>query len=265
VKHLAVDMAYVRDVLVRLLETPSPSGRTDAVVHLIGNELDALGMPFFVTRRGALVAGLDGDQDSPDRAVVVHADTTGAMVAEIKATGRLRVVPVGNFSSRFAEGARVRVFADSDPAGGDVEELAGTIVPLLASGHAYGDAVDTQPGGWDHVEVRLDARTRMREQTQALGVNVGDFVALDSRPIITDTGFVNARHLDDKAGVAAALGAFKAVVESGVALPVSVHLLVTIAEEVGLVPATACRRTSRRWSRSTTPWWLPGRRRPRRG
>ncbi len=233
-KHLEIDMGYVTDVLVRLLETPSPSGRTDAVMHLVGDELEAMGLRFYLTRRGVLVAGLHGEQESPDRAVVVHADTTGAMVAEIKASGRLRVVPVGTFSSRFAEGARVRVFADSDPAGGDVDELVGTILPLLASGHAYGDDVDAQPGGWQHVEVRLDAPTWSAEQTRSLGVHVGDFVALDARPIVTETGFVNARHLDDKAGVAAALGAFKAVVESGVELPVSVHLLVTIAEEVGL-------------------------------
>ena len=35
-------------------------------------------------------------------------------------------------------------------------------------------------------------------------------------------------------GVAAALGAFKAIVDHGIAIPVTAHLLVTMAEEVGL-------------------------------
>ena len=39
----------------------------------------------------------------------------------------------------------------------------------------------------------------------ALGINVGDFVAIDSLPIVGDNGSVNARHLDGKAGVATAL------------------------------------------------------------
>jgi len=76
--------------------------------------------------------------------------------------------------------------------------------------------------------------TASAEETRTVGVQIGDFVSLDAQPIITSTGFVASRHLDDKAGVAAALGAFKAVVDAAVELPVSVHLLVTIAEEVGL-------------------------------
>ena len=62
---------------------------------------------------------------------------------------------------------------------------------------------------------------------------MGDFVALDSLPIVTDSGFVNARHLDGKAGVAAALGALHALCRDGRPVPHDVHLLVTIAEEVG--------------------------------
>ena len=51
--------------------------------------------------------------------------------------------------------------------------------------------------------------------------------------MVTTSGFVKARHLDDKAGVAAALAAFKAVRDAGVTVPVTAHLLVTSAEEVG--------------------------------
>lgn len=228
-KLLDIDMDYVSDLLLRLLRTPSPSGRTDDVMRLIGEELAALGIPFALSRRGVLTADLDGVQERPDRAVVVHADTVGCMVKGIEGSGRLRVVPIGTFSARFAEGARVMVFTDAPGV-----SLTGTVLPRKASGHTYGDAVDTQGVGWEHVEVRLDEFTTSRAETEALGVHVGDYVALDAAPVLTPNGFVNSRHLDDKAGVAAALGALKAVVETAVELPVSVHLLVTIAEEVGL-------------------------------
>src|SRR5680860_71712 len=36
-KLLPIDMDYVAELLVRLLRTPSPSGRTDEVHHLIGS------------------------------------------------------------------------------------------------------------------------------------------------------------------------------------------------------------------------------------
>lgn len=228
-KLLPIDMGYVQQVLLRLLHTPSPSGRTDEVMHLIGAELQALGVPFQLTRRGALVADLPGEQDSPDRAVVVHSDTIGCMVKAVKDNGRLQIRPVGTFSARFAEGARCLVLTD------DPDRFStGTVLPLLASGHTFGDEVDIQRAAWEQVEVRIDEAVASRAETEALGIHVGDFVHLLADPVVTASGFVNSRHLDDKAGVAAALGAVKAVAESGVPLPVSAHLLVTIAEEIGL-------------------------------
>ena len=50
------DRGWMVDTLLALLQTPSPSGRTDAVMQLIGGILDDLGVPFTLTRRGALAA-----------------------------------------------------------------------------------------------------------------------------------------------------------------------------------------------------------------
>ena len=227
-KLLTIDMDYVTDVLLRLLACPSPSGHTDDVMRLLGSEIDALGMRSQMTRRGSLVADFDGEEGNPDRAVVVHADTVGCMVKELKGNGRLRVVSVGTFSARFAEGATVTILTD-DPE----RRHTGTILPLKASGHTFGDEVDTEPIGWPYVEVRVDEPVFDEQGLRHLGIQVGDFVALEANPRITSSGFVCSRHLDDKAGIAAALGAFKAVIDHGLKPVVSAHLLVTIAEEVG--------------------------------
>jgi peptidase M42 family hydrolase len=227
-KPLDIDMDYVQDLLLRLLSCPSVSGRTDDIMRMLSSEISGLGLPTQLTRRGSLIADLAGEQDTPDRAVVVHADTIGCLVKELKPNGRLRIVPVGTFSARFAEGARVQIFTD------DPEVVwTGTVLPLLASGHTFGDEVDTQGIGWNHVEVRIDAPVDTAQEVAALGIQIGDFIHLEAMPQITPNGFVKSRHLDDKAGVAAALGAFKAIVDAGVRPPVSAHLLITILEEVG--------------------------------
>jgi peptidase M42 family hydrolase len=227
-KPLDIDMDYVQDLLLRLLGCPSVSGRTDDIMRMLSAEISGLGLPTQLTRRGSLIADLAGEQDTPDRAIVVHADTIGCLVKELKPNGRLRIVPVGTFSARFAEGARVQIFTD------DPEVVwTGTVLPLLASGHTFGDEVDTQGIGWNHIEVRIDAPVDTAEDIAALGIQIGDFIHLDAMPQITPNGFVKSRHLDDKAGVAAALGAFKAIVDNGVRPPVSAHLLITILEEVG--------------------------------
>jgi putative aminopeptidase FrvX len=109
----------------------------------------------------------------------------------------------------------------------------GTILPLLASGHTFNEAVDTQPVGWDNVELRIDADIHCAADARALGIQIGDFIGIDANAEFLDNGFLNARHLDDKAGVASLLAAAKAIHESSMELPVECHLLFTISEETG--------------------------------
>lgn len=222
------DRTWLVDTLLSLLQTPSPSGRTDSVMQLIGRILTELGVPFTLTRRGALIADLPGQSTTTDRAIVVHADTIGCMVRELKDNGRLAVVPVGTFSARFAAGARVRILLD------DTEQfLTGTVMPLKASGHAFGDEIDTQPSTWSDVEVRVDRNVGGREDLRNLGLDVGDFVALVASPELTEDGFIVSRHLDGKAGVAIALTLAKSVTENATVLPHRTTIMVTITEEVG--------------------------------
>lgn len=223
----AVDLDYVLTTLQTLLDIPSPTGYTDQVVHWVGEELQRLGVPFELTRRGAIRADLAGRSRSPDRAVVVHLDTLGAMVQRIKPSGRLALAPIGTWSARFAEGGRVTLMTDTGC-------RRGTVLPLKASGHTFGDEVDSQPSTWDQLELRLDDPVENERDLEALGVNVGDHVAFDpGTEFIADTGYLNARHLDDKAGVAVLLGTVKALRERGNELPVDCHLIFTISEEVG--------------------------------
>ena len=156
------DRGWMIDTLLALLQTPSPSGRTDAVMQLIGDIFNDFGVPFSLTRRGALTAELPGESKHTDRALVVHADTIGCMVRRLKDNGRLELIPVGTFSARFATGARVRIFSD-DPD----EFITGTVMPLKASGHAFGDEIDTQPTDWEHVEVRIDRKVSSRDDLVA--------------------------------------------------------------------------------------------------
>ncbi len=223
---LCIDESYLLFQLKQLLSIPSPSGYSDQVVHYVGSQLEALGIEFEVTRRGSIRATLPGSQNTLDRAVTVHLDTLGAMVTRLKKNGKLAVTPVGSWSSRFAEGGRVTIFTESGPE-------RGTVLPLKASGHAWGDAVDALPVSWDHVELRVDQACHNRQDLLENGFDVGDFIAFDALPEITENGFINARHLDDKAGAAIVLSAAKALVESGVALPVDCHLIFTIFEEIG--------------------------------
>lgn len=222
------DCDYLQDILARLLATPSPSGMTDAAVRLVCAELDVFGVSYDLTRRGAIRATLRGRHRLPARAIVAHLDTLGAMVKNIRPNGRPEVVPIGFWSSRFAEGARVTVHSDHGAA------HRGTILPLKASGHTYNKEIDTQPCEWTQLEIRLDARTSSAAETRALGINVGDTIDIDPGTEFGPNGYINSRHLDDKAGVAAILTMIRAVARGEVTPEVDCFALFTISEEVGV-------------------------------
>lgn len=222
-----IDTDYLSATLQTLLSINSPSGYTDRIVHWVGDELERLGLPVEITRRGAIRAALDGKAAQPARAIVSHVDTLGAIITRIKDNGRLAVAPIGHWSSRFAEGARVTVFAHDGA-------YRGTILPLKASGHVYADEIDTQPVSWDQVEVRIDAPFVSEKDTRSAGIGVGDILAVDPQPEFFDNGYIVSRHLDDKAGVACCLAAVKALVDSGETPSVRTVFLFSISEEVGV-------------------------------
>ena len=127
-----IDYAFLEETLMQLLAIPSPVGLTDAVVRYTAGRLESLGIPYEMTRRGAIRATIKGRESRPARAIVAHLDTLGAMVREIKSNGRLGVVPIGHWSARFAEGGRLTIYTDNG-------QLRGPCLPLKTSGHAFGD------------------------------------------------------------------------------------------------------------------------------
>ena len=225
--RLRIDVEYLADQLSKLLAIPSPSGYTDNVVRYCTEELQRLGLKPELTRRGAIRAIRPGMNQAAARAIVSHLDTLGAQVKRVKENGRLELVPIGHWSARFAEGARVTLFSEKG-------SYRGTILPLKASGHTFNKEVDSQPVGWEYVELRVDAYTRAMPETLALGIDIGDIVAIDPQPEFLGNGFIVSRHLDNKAGVASMLAALQALQREGSQTEVDTHWLFTISEEVGV-------------------------------
>ena len=229
--RLPIDTDYLLETLAKLLSIPSPTGYTDTVVRYVTVELEKLGLETELTRRGAIRAIRKGERPEGARAIVTHIDTLGAQVKSLKDNGRLGLVPIGTWSARFAEGARATIFTERGA-------YRGTILPLKASGHTFNEEVDTLPVGWDYVELRVDAMARNAGDFKRLEIEIGDIVAIDPQPEFIDNGFIVSRHLDNKAGVAVALTALKAMQAEQVVTPVDIHFLFTIAEEVGVGAAS---------------------------
>ena len=227
-----VDIEYLIDLLARLLRTPSPTGNTGAAIALADEALGALGLRTERTNKGALVATLPGRSFTRPRALSGHVDTLGAMVKEIKEDGRLKLTQLGGYLWQTVEGEYCTV----ETAEGQV--YTGTVLAHKTAVHTYGrEGLADSKHTADDVEVRLDERTTSAKQTRALGIEVGDFVSFDPRTMVTGSGYVKSRHLDDKAGVAIMVAAAKALLDAGeqraAAAAQDSYLYISPYEEVG--------------------------------
>jgi putative aminopeptidase FrvX len=220
-------MEYVVDFLVKLLRTPSPSGYTDEASALVEREFAALGVPYTRTNKGILVATLKGHDDENHRLLAGHIDALGAMVKEIKPSGRLRYAPVGGGWASAVEGEYCTIISEGN------KRFTGTILTTKAAAHVYGKDGEDLPRKHENMEIRIDQKVRNAAETRALGIEVGDFVAYDTRTEVTPAGFVKSRHLDDKASVTAMLGALRTMVRHGLAPAATTHFLISNFEEVG--------------------------------
>jgi putative aminopeptidase FrvX len=222
-----IDSEYLISFLSGLLNTPSPTGLTEPGIAFTEQALVAFPeLTLMRTRKGALVATWVGEKSDAPRALTAHADTLGAMVKQIKSNGRLLMTKIGSYAWNTVEGEGCTVLASSGV------PVRGSILFEMASGHVHGTKVNDIKREDDNMEVRLDARTTSHEETEALGIRVGDFIAFDPRLEIT-SGFVRSRHLDDKACVACLVAAVKALHDAGAKPTQTSYWHISNYEEVG--------------------------------
>ena len=222
-----VDTEILIEVLVSLLNTPSPTGFADEAIGLVEKSLTEFqDLQHRRTRKGGLVVTWSGEDDKSPRGLIAHVDTLGAMVKEIKSDGRLKLTAIGGFAWNTVEGEGCTVITSTG------DKVRGSILLTTASGHVHGVKVKETKRDDDTMEVRLDARTSSAKETRALGIEVGDYVAIDPRVEVTN-GFVRSRHLDDKAGVACLIAAVKALQDAKQKPAQTTTLLFSNYEEVG--------------------------------
>jgi putative aminopeptidase FrvX len=222
-----IDLDYLTQFLVNLLNIPGPTGYTDQAITFIEETLRAFGfLEMARTNKGALVATWEGSSVDAPRGLTAHVDTLGAMVKEIKSNGRLKLTKIGGYAWNTVEGEGCTVFTNRG------ERLRGSLLLTKASGHVHGNQVNELKRDDDNMEVRLDARTTNAEETRALGVQIGDFIAFDPRVEVVN-GFIRSRHLDDKACVACLVAAIKSLTDAGLQPAQTTSFLFSNYEEVG--------------------------------
>jgi len=211
---------------VEILKIDSPTGYTKTAAEFVKKEFEKLGCPAFITEKGGVAVDLGGLDEKNALLLEAHLDTLGGMVAEVKSNGRLRITPLGGLHGFNTEGENCRVITRKN---GIYE---GTFLLKNPSVHVNGEFNKTDRS-FDNMEVVLDEEVKSADDVKKLGIANGDIVAFDTRTVVTKSGYIKSRFLDDKLSVASILGFAKLLKDENITPERKIYLHITVYEEVG--------------------------------
>jgi len=215
---------YTIEKLRVLISIPSPSGFAAEAGAYVADALAAMGYAPETTQKGGVLVCLGGS--GPGVVLSGHLDTLGAVVAEVKDNGRLRVSPIGGLAINNVESENVCVLSGNGATYGGTYQLDN---PSTHVNLEYRETKRT----YDNMEVVLDEMVKTRDETRALGIENGDRVTFDPRFKITPSGYIKSRHLDDKLCCAILLAFAKKLTDEHLTPKRKVYAHFTTYEEVG--------------------------------
>ena len=217
---------YAVEQAAALLAIDSPTGYTAAAEEHLLKTFQALGYEPVHTVKGGVLVDLGGSDLDNGLLLEAHCDTLGAMVAELKGSGRLRVVPLGGLPAVMVNTENVRVVTKFN---GSYE---GTLQICNASTHVNSELRKTVPD-YDNTEIVLDEAVSSADELKDLGIGVGDVVCFDPRTKVTEKGYIKSRFLDDKLSAGILIALAKYLKDEGLTPNRRIYLHFTVYEEVG--------------------------------
>lgn len=217
---------YIVDQTTKILAIDSPSCFTANAAKYVIAEYEKLGyQPTLTTKGGILVCVSEGC--SADAILLSsHMDTLGAMVSSISSTGSLILTPLGGMNPNNAEAENCRIYTR------DGRVYTGTFQLKNASVHVNGD-YNTTKRSYETMEVLLDELVENKKDVLDLGIMPGDIVCFDPRTVVTKSGYIKSRFLDDKLSVGILLGYAKYLKENNIKTERKIYHYITVFEEVG--------------------------------
>lgn len=264
---------YIMETAQKLLAIPSPAGFTHRAAEFVIKELRDMGYAPKKTTKGAVLVDLgggvksasdsecrstegrtadlqgsstadfiagyaEGSESSPTNCAVAvetcndplllaaHMDTLGAMVEQIKSNGHLKLTRIGGLMPNNTEGENCHVYTR------DGRVFDATFQLENPSVHVNGEYSEKKRS-YDSMEAIVDELVSTKEEVEALGIMNGDFVCFEPRTVVTASGFIKSRFLDDKFSSCILLAYAKYLKDQQITPQRHVYLLFTTYEEVG--------------------------------
>lgn len=223
--------ALLMETAKQLLAIDSPSGFTHKVVAKAEEIALAQGYQVHRTNKGNLVVSVPGREVGKQVGLCAHIDTLGLMVRSVTSEGMLMLTKIGGPILPTLDGEYCRIYTR------DGKVYTGTILSLSPAAHVFDDA-STRPRDEKNLAVRIDEKVKNNEEVEALGISAGDYVCFEPKTVVTDSGFLKSRFIDDKGSAACLLTLLTLMNQQGLSPRYDTQVCFTVHEEVGHGGAT---------------------------
>lgn len=215
------DFAFLKE----LVETPSPSGFEQPAQRICRREMGMVTDRLHTDVMGNVIARLAGPEGAPRVMLAGHCDEIGFMVRYIDDNGFLYFAPIGGIDAHLVPGQRVKVHG----AGGPILGVVGKKPIHLMEAKDRETVVKLN-------QQFIDIGCASAEEAKKL-VSVGDPATFAVGVERLQGELVASRAFDDKMGAFIVCQVLKEVKRRG-SVPVDLHGVTTVQEEVGLRGAT---------------------------
>lgn len=221
-----MNLEFVKEIIPEIFLTDSPTGYNAAVNEKLIKILNKIGYEASILNKDTVFVKIKGKSSEKVVATSAHLDTLGLMVRSISADGKLNVTNVGGPIAATLNGEYCKIITRDDVV------YTGTILSKAPAAHVYENS-NTLPSNFDNLEVRIDEVVKTKDDVLKLGINNGDYVFIDPKTTITDSGFLKSRFIDDKGSVCAILGVLKELKDKNITPSYDTYVYFVHQEEVG--------------------------------
>ncbi|NLM32893.1 MAG: M42 family metallopeptidase [Acholeplasmataceae bacterium] len=216
---------FILEQAKKILDIDSPSGYTDKAIEYLENFCKDNNLSYEKNKKGNLIVTIPGKTNYVI-GLSAHVDTLGAIVRSINGDGTLRFSVIGGPLLPTLDGEYCKIYTR------DNKVYTGTFLSNAPSAHVH-ESARSLTRDEKNMHIRIDAITKSKQDTLALGIETGNFIAIDPKTTITQEGFIKSRFLDDKISVAILLGLINYIKQHNLEIIPTLKIIFSTYEEVG--------------------------------
>lgn len=224
--ELAINKKYVLDTAKEILEFHSPTGFCFEIMDKIKNIAEGFGYDFQATNKGCGIITIKGKSEDKVIGLSAHVDTLGAMVRSITSKGKLKFTLLGGPIAPTLDGEYCKIRTREG------KIYTGTFLSTSPAAHVFEDS-SSKTREPKNMEIRIDENVKSKEDTQKLGICAGDFVFIEPKTTITESGFIKSRFIDDKGSVTCLMGLLELFNRERITPHFTTKIFISVYEEVG--------------------------------